>query len=628
MNIVRKLQYIQLQQKVSNLILKEAQLLKLRNWVDISILILFLMFLAWGCASTGYPTGGKKDVDPPVVLRSDPPANSLNFKGSEVVISFNEIIQVKDIFQKLVVSPPVNKRPVVTARGRELVIRFEEDLQPNTTYTLDFADAISDNNEGNVLQDFRFSFSTGMVVDSLSVSGFLFDATNLTPVAGALVMIHKNQADSAFKTQVPVRLAKTNQDGGFSVQNVAPGEYRLYALEDANRNYIYDQPGERIAWHSDLVVPAIEQRQRLDSIGPDSVSVINYRAFLPDSLQVFLFQEDNAPQYLKDNKRPSRNRIDFVFNRPNNTQVDFSLVREPSAKNWFIYEQSFEHDSITVWLTDSVHIKSDSLFMLVRYEVLDSLKRNVFKTDTLNAFFFQMGGGESRQRRRDQPKEIPTLKPVSLKRTLEILSEFDFVFPTPVNQYDLSKIQLNQVVDTVLVPVEFTLIRDPVRLRRFIIDYPWEPGGKYEFLADSAAFTDIYGMVSGTIKQSFSVKTIDSYGIIYVDIANPQPNWIIQVLNQQEKLVRQSKIPRNGKIGFQFLRPGDYFLRIFVDVNGNEIWDTGDFDKGQQPERLMYFPESVNIRANWDRIVPWNPAAFDIHDFVKRNRKKTGQQRR
>lgn len=625
---MRILQHIKSQMKEGFLLTKVFHLLKLRNWVDLSILLLFLIFLAWGCASTGYPTGGAKDVDPPVVLHSDPPANSLNFKGKEIVISYNEIIQVKDIFQKLVVSPPVNKRPVVTARGRELVIRFEEDLQPNTTYTLDFADAISDNNEGNVLQDFRFSFSTGMVVDSLSVSGFLFDATNLAPVAGALIMIHKNQADSAFKTQVPVRLAKTNQDGGFSVQNVAPGEYRLYALEDANRNYIYDQPGERIAWHSDLVIPSIEYRQRVDSIGPDSSMVVNYRAFLPDSLQVFLFQEDNAPQYLKDNKRPSRNRIDFVFNRPNKIPVDFSLAREPSAKNWFIHERSLEQDSITVWLTDSLHIKSDSLFMSLRYQVLDSLKQPVFKTDTLNAFFFQRGGEESRPRRRDQPKEIPTLKPVSLKRTLEILSDFDFVFPTPVNQYDLSKIQLFQMVDTVQVPVEFALIRDSVRLRRFIVDYPWEPGGKYEFLADSAAFTDIYGLTSSTIKQSFGVKTIDSYGIIYVDIANPQPNWIIQVLNQQEKLVRQSKIPRNGKIGFQFLRPGDYFLRIFEDTNGNGIWDTGDFDKGQQPERLMYFPESVNIRANWDRIVPWNPAAFDIHDFVKRNRKKTGQQRR
>jgi hypothetical protein len=198
-----------------------------------------------GCASTGYPGGGPRDEDPPFMVGSTPSENALGFKGDEIRIEFNELVQVKDIFQKLMVSPPVNEQPQVTARGRDLLVKFTEELQPNTTYTLDFADAISDNNEGNVLQDFRFSFSTGEIIDSLQISGFLFDAENLAPVANALVMVHKNHADSAFIKQVPIRVTKSNTEGRFTISNLAPGEYRIFALEDANRNFRYDQPGEK-----------------------------------------------------------------------------------------------------------------------------------------------------------------------------------------------------------------------------------------------------------------------------------------------------------------------------------------------------------------------------------------------
>jgi uncharacterized protein (DUF2141 family) len=576
----------------------------------------------WGCASTGVPTGGPKDVKPPVVSTSNPKANALNFKGKEVVIEFDEIIQLKDVFQKFVISPPVNKRPVISARGRELVIRFEEDLQPNTTYTLDFADAVVDNNEGNILQDFRFSFSTGTVVDSLMVSGFLFDAANLAPVADAIIMVHSNLADSAFKKQVPVRLAKTNKDGAFSVQNVAPGEYRVYALEDANRNYLYDQPGERIAWYPQMVVPSIGEHQRLDSIAPDSFVIVNYRAFLPDSLKLFMFQEDNAAQYLKDNKRTSRNKLEFVFNKPNIDSVEFTLRNQPDRKDWFIYEGSYLQDSITLWLTDSTLIKSDSLFISLRYNSLDSLKQPISKKDSLNAFYFQKTDGQFRKSRKAIVVEKPTLKPKSLNSKLELLGDFDIEFNTPVFNYNMDAIRLYQKVDTILIPLDFSIRRDSIRIRRLVVDYPWEPGLEYKFVADSAAFIDIYGLASDSIGQAFSIKTIENYGVIFVDVTNVQKQYLIQILNQKDKLVRQASLPANGKRGFQFLKPGDYFLRLIEDNNGNGIWDAGNFDQGTQPENIIYFPDLVNVRANWERMIKWDAALFDIHDFVKRNRKK------
>jgi len=251
------------------------------------------------------------------------------------------------------------------------------------------------------------------------------------------------------------------------------------------------------------------------------------------------------------------------------------------------------------------------------------LKQPIYKIDSLNAFFFQTTTSQKKPSRRDKPIVKPTLKPVNLKRSLELLGEFDIVFPTPVYNYNLESIHLYQKVDTTLQPIAFSLMRDSIRIRRFVVNYPWEPGVQYEFVADSAAFTDVYGLASENIKQTFGVSNVDSYGVILVDVFNPQNNWLIQILNQQNKLVRQAVLPFNGKIGFQYLKPGNYFIRLIEDADENGMWSIGDFDKGKQPEKIIYFPELVNVRANWERLVKWDPSLFDIHDFVEQNRKKT-----
>jgi len=593
-------------------------------------LFIILYSLIYSCASTGTPSGGLKDETPPVMLKSVPPINSLNFQGKEIIVYFDELIQVKDVFQKLVVSPPMNKRPVVSVRGKNLIIRFEEELQPNTTYTLDFADAISDNNEGNILDNFRFSFSTGFDIDSLVISGILVDAADLSPVAGAFVMAYKNLSDTAFRTQVPLRLAKTDKEGAFSIQNLAEGEYRIYALEDVNRNYFYDQPGERIAWHSELIAPSVGYRERVDSIAPDSVHIHQYQVFLPDSLELFLFKEDNDPQYLKDRKRQSRNKIDYIFNIPLRERLQIEAIKPKSDKEWFIYERNIINDSISLWLSDSTFIKNDSLVVSISYFVRDSIEQFVLKKDTLNAYFYETGGGGGSQRRRGRSEtetETPEkefLKPADMKRTLELLNELEIVFPTPVSNYDLSKLKLFQQVDTVRVPLKFNFIQDSIRMRRYVIDYPWEPGEKYIFTADSAAITDIYGLHTNAISHSVSIKALDSYGIMYVDIINPCENWLLQILNKQEKPVRQAYIPANGKIAFPYLSPGDYFLKIIDDVNRNGKWDTGNLSEEIQPERIFYYLEPVNIRANWEIKVEWTPDEFDMYEFIQRNRKKSG----
>lgn len=586
-------------------------------------LFLTLIIGFWGCASTGMPTGGPKDEEPPYMVKSIPAANSLSFLGDEIRIEFNEIIQVSDIFQKLMVSPPVNKQPAVTTRGKTMIVKFQEDLQPNATYTLDFADAIKDNNEGNVLENFAFSFSTGDYIDSMAISGHLLDASDLSPVANALVMVYSNHADSAFRTLVPLRVTRTNAEGYFSIKNLAPIGYKLYALEDANRNYKYDQPGERIAWYDEIITPYYGFHERIDSVGSDSAVVVQVPAFLPDSLRLFMFQEDNVAPYLTDYKRPARNKADLYFSRPMDVKAEVKVVGREDA-DLFILENSPRNDSITVWLRDSVLINSDSLLLHLRYQVLDSLKQPEWKNDTINAFFIDYGGSqrEGRGRKKDDEQvELPSLRVDGIKPTFGILDRLTLTFPTPLDKADGNAIRLSQELDSTLVPVDIRLVKDSIYIRQYAVDFKREAGSAYVVEIDSAAFTDIYGVSNKPVRQRFTVSAADTYATLYIEVAQPDKSWVLEVLDRQENIVRTSKVPTNGKMGFRYLRPGDYLIRIVEDVNGNGKWDVGDFEKGIQPEKLYYYPEYINARANWDHFINFDPSTFDIYDFVARMRK-------
>ncbi len=579
------------------------------------------------CASTGYPTGGPRDEDPPYLTSSVPTENSLNFKGDKIRLEFNELIEVSDIFQKLMVSPPVNEQPVVSARGSAILVEFNEELQPNTTYTIDFADAIKDLNEGNILEDFRFSFSTGEIIDSFQISGHLYDAEDLSPVGGALVMVHSNHSDTAFKKMVPVRLTKSNSQGYFSIQNLAQGEYRLYALEDANRNFKFDQRGERIAFHSELISPYIGKHQYIDSISTDSAVIVYKDAFLPDSLCLFLFEEENTNQYIVDYERKTRNKVDFHFNLPLLEKPGIKLV-EKDLPDWYIYEHSFQHDSITLWLTDSVLIENDSLLLQLKYPILGSLGQDSIKTDTLNAYFFDTGRTRSDRGKDDEEeKQLPALSIQGLKSSLEILERLSFSFPSPIKKIDNEGINLYRMEDTIPYPVEFNLVQDPIKIRQFAIDFEREADSRYLLKIDSATISDIYGSTIDSVHQVFLIKPEDSYGIFYIEVEEPVETWLIQLLDRQGKVVRQTAVPSGGKVAFRFLRPADYFIRIVDDINANGKWDTGDFDKGIQPEKLYYFPDMINIRANWHRYISWDPLQFDIYDFVERHRGSPASQK-
>lgn len=601
--------------------------------ISIFIVLVSLIVGLSRCANIGFPEGGPVDETPPRLINSTPPLNATNFEGDEIRLEFNELIVLKDAFQKVVVSPPVNTPPVIRGMGNRVTVEFEEELQPATTYTIDFADAIQDNNEGNILEGFSFSFSTGETQDSLEVSGQVFDAFTHAPVAGVMVMAHSNLSDTAFTHVIPPRVAKTNELGQFTIRNLAEGQYRIFALEDVNRDYKFDQPGERIGWLDELVEPSFEYRDHVDSVFTevadslvlDTILFSKKLAYIPDSIQLFLFQEDYKEQYLESRDRKERNRLDFFFNRPLEKTAQVSIINaEPGKEDWFVYEQSLNHDTVMVWLSDSSLIERDSLTVELVFPVRDSLKNLVDQKDTLKMFHRKI---EERRRGRkdDEEEKEPIVDPLRVRGPggkLEIGSVPFFNFPAPLAEVYLDSIELSMLVDSLYQPVSFDLIQDTLRIRQFALAHDWIPETSYQFVVDSGAFRDIYGRVNNLIEGQITVQPEDSYGVLYVDSRGMGENALLQVLDSKENVLRQGLIPENGKLAFRYIKPGKYFLRILMDRNQNGKWDTGDFSEGKKAEQVLYYPDVIEIRANWDQVVPWGIQEYDVYDFVNRNRVK------
>ncbi|WP_439183900.1 Ig-like domain-containing protein [Carboxylicivirga taeanensis] len=583
--------------------------------------------LFWYCANVGMPTGGAKDETPPTVVSSIPEANALNYKKKTIYVEFDELIQLKDYRSKFVVSPPVNKQPIVEARGNRLMVTFEEDLQPNTTYTLDFADAIVDNNEGNILENYSFSFSTGEYIDSLQVSGNIYDADDLSPSEGTLVFLHNNLNDTAIHKLVPVRMAKTNKQGRFSILNVSPGSYRIYALDDANRNYLFDQPGEAMAWSDLIVEPGFEYRQfvdtiRIDSLETDSLHYYEKLVYTPDSIQLFKFQHDYKEQYLLSEERKERAKLTYYFNRPLEENAQLALTGQDEL-DIFMMDRSLNNDTVSFWLKDSTYYNQDSLSVALSYLMRDSLDQPYTKTDTIAMYFFEVKEKKKKRKKDAEPEPVPTINLRNIKNRIDVFGQFHFSLPAPALRFNTNAIKLYNHKDTIPEQETFELIQNKLAILDYTIKNDWEPGVKYEMIIDSAAIADVYGLVNDSINLQFSVKSLDSYGTLFIDIANPQENWLVQILNRKEMVVQQTYIRNKaGKIGFRYLNPGEYMLRIVEDSNMNGQWDSGDYYNRIQPEQLMYFPKKLIVRKNWEEYYDkWDPTEFNTDQFSLEFRK-------
>ena len=316
--------------------------------------------LFYSCANIGTPNGGPYDEAPPKYISSTPLPNQTDYKGKKIEILFDELIQLDKPSENVIITPPQIQMPVIRANGRKAVIELKDSLKENTTYTVDFTNSISDNNEKNVLENFSFAFSTGDVIDTLEVSGVLLNAENLEPMPGITIGLHSNLGDSAFQKLPFDRTSRTNDKGQFTIRNISPGSYHIFALNDVNRDYKFDQPGEEIAFLDSIIIPSFEYTSRQDTLWKDSLTIdtirtIDYTRYFPDDIELRLFKEQFARQYMLKPERPDQKYFTLRFNAPVDT------VPMPVPLNVGVEDSSWVFVNKQAGGTQSNYLIADSL---------------------------------------------------------------------------------------------------------------------------------------------------------------------------------------------------------------------------------------------------------------------------
>jgi hypothetical protein len=591
------------------------------NFQTFKYILFFLavIFLVYACANKSQgPTGGLKDITPPRVMKSSPKNGTLNYNKKQIEIDFDEMISVEKASENVIISPPQVKPPDVKAFGKKVTVNFNEKLVENTTYSVNFGNAIVDLNEKNPIKNYLFSFSTGNEIDTLKISGTVINAEDLNPMGGIIVGIYLETSDSVFFQKPFLRVGRTDEKGHFSIDNIKKGKYKIFALGDTNRDYFY-QPGEGLAMCDSLLNPTSRIEQMSDTIWQDSVTVDSIHTymgtrFLPDNMALRYFNESKKRQYFikAERKEP------FVFSLFFNT----SLTKLPDIKplnfNWdnkYLLQKNNGMDSLTYWVTDSTLWKTDTLRMAMTYLKTDSLFQLRPVTDTLNVTMHKARLSAKAK----AAKKITTPKLEHLKFTSNISPVFDVYIPIhlrfdePLANIDLSKIKLSQKIDTVYKDLSFKWRKlDSIQMN-FAIDYKWVPSMSYKLEIDSAAFTSIYHKVSNDTKDEFKTKSLDDYSSIKMFLTAFDPKVVMQVLDTKDVVVATKPVSEKGTL-FEYLKPGDYYIRMFMDENKNGKWDPGDLKAKRQPEEVYYYPKMLSLKANWEFEETWDYKAVLLLD--------------
>lgn len=594
-----------------------------------TLLIIASIMLA-ACAKMGEPDGGWYDEKPPYIVRTSPQDKSTNVSTGKVSIYFNEYITIEDASEKVVVSPPQMESPDITAGGKVIKVQLNDTLRENTTYTIDFSDAISDNNENNPLGNYTYTFSTGDVIDTLEVSGYVVDAEDMEPIKSILVGLYNDLADSAFTTKPMLRVSRTDSRGHFVVKGIAPGRYRIYALNDMDANYMFSQKSEQLAFSDEIIVPTCKPDIRQDTLWRDTLHIetikkVPYTHFLPDDIVLRAFTEIQTDRYFikAERKDPEHFTLFFSYGDDRLPQVK-GLNFDDS--NTLLIESNEDKDTITYWLLDTLLVNQDTLNIELTYRETDTLGVLQQRTDTLE--ILAKNNYEKRMKKRERDREEWEKK----RRKAEKRGEpFDTVMrespldidwnvpskldpdknislnvPSPLSVVDTSMIHLYSKIDTLWYRSPFVFREKAGAARTYEILGEWRPDIEYSLEVDSAAFIDIYGKASASLKQGFKVKSLDEYGTLLVSLVGMKDSTVVvQLLDTSDRTVKQVTTT-DGKAEFFYINPGTYYLRLFIDSNGNGVWDTGLYADKLQAERTIYYPKSVECRAKWDITLTWN----------------------
>ena len=629
--------------------------------------------LLMACASIGSPEGGPRDYTPPQVVKMSPESGSVNFKGQKVEIIFDEIINLKDQQKKVVISPAPKTQPMIRTVGKKITVEFREPLEENTTYVIDFSNAIEDNNEGNQLDGYTFAFSTGDQIDTLAVSGIVLRAKDLEPMQHVIVGLHSNLDDTAFTCLPLERVSRTNDRGMFTIRNLKPGSYHLFALNDVDGDYRMART-EDIAFLDSIIVPSTSEYTSQDTVFTydrrvDTVMTATHTLYLPNDLLLCMFNEGYRSHYVKQTSRPDANRLHVLFGAPNDTLPRMDIIRPAEhAADWCRVQRTVDNDSLFYWLTDSALIKTDTIIVAMTYlrtnpddsleQVTDTIRFGYRKSNNqikeeekkakereerakrlthllekqekAAAQGKELNEGELeelKELQRGDPDETPKLKmDLAKSGTIDVGDSIILKFETPIAAIDRRGVHLEVKRDTLWMPypgaVPALRLVDDCDPMRYWLPVTTLPDSTYRLTIDSAAVTSVYDLHNEKLSKELKVRGLEQYANVYFKV-NVKQNAFVELLGSGEKVMRTATV-KGGEFEMINVPAGTYYLRLTIDTNGNGKWDTGNYSQHLQPEEVYYYPKKLRLRSNWDLDENWNiyQTALELQkpDDIRRNR--------
>ena len=630
---------------------------KLKIWGKRTLLLMGGAVVLYSCASIGRLEGGEEDFDPPVMLESSPRLGSVNQKNTKrFTIEFDEYIKLDKPQEKIVFSPPQAQAPEIKASGKKVVVNLQDSLQPNTTYTIDFADAIQDNNEGNPLTQFTYTFSTGEQLDTLAVAGTVLNASNLEPIKGAVVGLYADLSDTVFQAKPFERMGRSDSRGYFSIRGIAPGKYHVFALQDDDRDYKFSQPTEQVAFSDSIIIPTSEPRMRQDTVWIDSLTIdtivpVSYTYYMPDNIILRNFKQNRPNRRLAGFNREEAHKFKLNFTAPSDSLPVIKGLNFNADSAFVIELNNGVRDTLQYWLKDSTLIKMDTLLMSVSYLYTDSLYQLQPRTDTLRVTYRAKPPTEQERKAAEQAKKEeerrlkhgdtlevkkPEIKPLPMEvyapGTLDIYDYLSLTFQEPVQRLDTAAIHLEKMqADSTFAAIPFEFQQDSTDLKVYNIYADWEVDGNYKLRVDSAAVTGLYGLITNKTENAFKIKPLEEYGQLFYTVMGVDTTAFVELLDERDNVVRTVDLI-DGHADFYYLNPGKYGARLVVDVNGNGRWDTGDYDLHLEPEMVYYYNQILELKANFDIYQNWDvhelPLDKQKPDDLKKQKPETTQNRR
>ncbi|MFI5140408.1 MAG: Ig-like domain-containing protein [Sphingobacteriales bacterium] len=527
------------------------------------ITLIYLSFLIFGCANRQPPQGGPKDHDPPKLLKANPPNMTRNFKAKVIQLDFDEYFKLNNPFTEISISPTPAKLPEYKSRQKSIIVTLKDSLEKNTTYVINFGKAIADVNEGNVLKNFTYVFSTGIHIDSLSVSGRVINNATGEREKDVTVMLFTLKQDSLlFGKKRPTIFTTTDTSGNFSLDNLHADDYRIYALKETNGgDKIYNNDKELIAFDKNIVhlttdISGIQLK--LFKATPEKFRLVDKRVDL-DGKMFFTFNKSLDAPSLKITYPPDFDQYKIV---------DFSKTKDTAT----LFMNNMDFDSLRVSFLDKGK-PLDTVYM----------KKGKKESFTRVPYFTYNINSDSR-----------------LKPGTDLIIKGNF----PIETFDQSLINLKE--DSTDVS-NFTIQKDTGDTRNFILKYRWKQTVNYTLILNEGAFTDIYGDKNKRLPgRRFTIDKPENYSLLTLKVTVPDTgkSFIVQLLNSKKEIMRSDVITKNTSLDYKNYLTDKYSVSVVYDDNKNGKWDSGNVKLKSQPENIWADPEIITLRPNWEQETP------------------------